>query len=157
MTENTIESKNSSVRLEYFWNCTRTRLHSLADGVFQLETFNSVMSPYPDFEGLFLLHNIPRLNSLNVARKIETVSASRSRCYFEKYCSVMFFLNFKDWLLTSFFHALTRLHKTTETFYWVLSTSKHENNDSRLCLFEFLEKTIYHVRSRFVVNIFEVQ
>ena len=74
LTRNSISSTVMiTVNPGYFSNCTRTRLHSLADGVFQLETFNSVMSPYPDFEGLFLLHKIPRLNSLNVARKIETL------------------------------------------------------------------------------------
>ena len=63
-----------SVNTSFSSNNTRFRLHSVVDGVFGLESFDSGGTQmYPDFEGLFLLHKIPRINSLNISRKIETM------------------------------------------------------------------------------------
>jgi len=47
----------------------------MADAVFELDAFEGDprSKMYPDFEGLFLLHKLPRVNSLNVAKRIETL------------------------------------------------------------------------------------
>lgn len=51
----------------------RREVHDMADAVFQLEAFAKASAAYPDFDGLFRVHKLAKLNSLSVAKKIETL------------------------------------------------------------------------------------
>ena len=52
---------------------TRQQVHDLADTVLHLQAFRDPSPSYPDFEGLFLIHKLPRVNSLALSKKIETL------------------------------------------------------------------------------------
>lgn len=52
---------------------TRRQGHDLADAVFQLQAFAKPSAAYPNFNGLFILHKLAKGNSMNVAKKIETL------------------------------------------------------------------------------------
>lgn len=51
----------------------RRQLHDLADAVFQLQAFAKASVAYPNFNGLFILHKLAKVNCMNVVKKIETM------------------------------------------------------------------------------------
>lgn len=51
----------------------RKRIYNISDAAFQLDWFETPSPAYPDFAGLFVVHKLPKVNSLNVPRKIDTL------------------------------------------------------------------------------------
>lgn len=52
---------------------TRNRLRNISDGVLQFDVFEEATKTYPDFEGVLNVHKLPKINTLNYAKKIETL------------------------------------------------------------------------------------
>ena len=51
----------------------RREVHNMADAVFQLEAFARASAAYPDFDGLFKVHKLPKLNAQSVGKTIQTL------------------------------------------------------------------------------------
>ena len=52
---------------------SRSRLINMADGVFALDSFQMKSKTYPDFQGLFRIHKLPKVLSLNYPQRLETL------------------------------------------------------------------------------------
>lgn len=51
----------------------RRQVHDVVDAVFQMDSFATPSIAYPNFEGLFKVHKLPKVNTMNVMKKIETL------------------------------------------------------------------------------------
>ena len=54
-------------------NAGRRRIHSLCDAVISLTAFNGADSKYPDYDGTVNICKLPKVNLLNVTKKLETL------------------------------------------------------------------------------------
>lgn len=51
----------------------RREVHNMVDAVFQLNAFEGTSAAYPEFDGLFQVHKLAKVNSLNIGKRIETL------------------------------------------------------------------------------------
>ena len=54
-------------------NHVRMRLHAMCDAVIKLTSFNGTNPQYPDYDGTVEISKLPKVNVLNVPKKLETL------------------------------------------------------------------------------------